>query len=134
MKNYTEVAIAKKYCKERFLKILWCVCFVTKERLQQTKDLQSRLQYIERVCTCSKLKCIHYVDTVLNSTPNTNISKKHENRFLLIKLKSLYLGFKFLSCVLKQVTQSLKSEFCKNLGEKSGFDVKVTFCYFCIPS
>ena len=54
--------------------------------------------------------------------------------FLKKTQKVLYLGFKFCLCVLKQVTQGLKSEFCKNLGEKSDFDVKVTFCYFCIPS
>ena len=30
--------------------------------------------------------------------------------------------------------QGLKSEFCKYLGQKSGFNTKVTFCYFCIPS
>ena len=30
--------------------------------------------------------------------------------------------------------QSLKSEFCKHLGEKSSFDAKVTLCYFGISS
>ena len=73
------------------------------------------------------------MDTVINSAPNADISKKHENRFFLIKVRLLYLAFKFSSCVLKY-TQGLKSEVCKNLGKKPGFDGKVTCCYFCIPS
>ena len=31
------------------------------------------------------------MDTVINSTPNTNMSKKHENKFFLIKLKIFYI-------------------------------------------
>ena len=32
------------------------------------------------------------VDTVINSTPNVNISKKYKIRFFLIKLKIFYIG------------------------------------------
>ena len=32
-----------------------------------------------------------HMDTVINSTPNAVISRKHENRFFLIKLKILYI-------------------------------------------
>ena len=74
------------------------------------------------------MKHYHYKDTVIDSTPNADISKTHETQNLL------YLGFKFSSFVLKCVMQGLKSEFCKNLVKKSSFDAKVTFCYFCIPS
>ena len=71
----------------------------------------------------------------VNSTPNADIPKKHENNFFLNKTQNLlYLGFKFSSSVLNHVRHGLKSEFCKHLGEKSGFDAKVAFCYFCIPS
>ena len=45
------------------------------------------------------------MDTVINSAPNADILKKHENRFFLINL--LYFGFQFSSCVLKHVTQGL---------------------------
>ena len=38
------------------------------------------------------------------------------------------------ACVLKHVTQGLKSEFWKNLRKKIDFDAKVTFGYFCIHS
>ena len=41
----------------------------------------------------------------------------------------LYLGFKF-----PKYFQGLESEFCENLLKKSGFDAKITFCYFWIPS
>ena len=74
------------------------------------------------------------MDTVINSTPNADISKKHENRFFLIKLKIFYIKALNFPRVFNHVTQGLKSEFCKHLGKKSGFDAKVTFCYFCIPS
>ena len=53
--------------------------------------------------------------------------------FLNKTQKLLHLGFKLSSCVLKHVMQSLKSEFCINLGKKSGFDSQVTFCYLCSP-
>ena len=72
------------------------------------------------------------MDTVINSTPNPDISKKAENRFFFIKLKISYIWVS--SCVLNHVTQGLKSELCKHLGKKSGFDAKVTFCYFPISS
>ena len=40
------------------------------------------------------------MDTVINSITNANISKKHEKRFFLLKLKSLlYSGFKFPTCI-----------------------------------
>ena len=71
------------------------------------------------------------MDTVINSTTNADISKKYENRFFLIKVKIWALNF---PRVLNHVMQGLKSEFCKHLGKKSGFDAKVTFCYFCTPS
>ena len=31
------------------------------------------------------------MDTVINSTPNADISKKHENRFFITKLKIFYI-------------------------------------------
>ena len=49
------------------------------------------------------------MDTVINSIPNADISKKHESRLLLINLKIFYSGFKFSSCILKDVMQELKN-------------------------
>ena len=51
---------------------------------------------------------VPYKDTVMNSTPNVDISKKHENIFFLIKLKIFYIwALIFLICI-KLVLQGLK--------------------------
>ena len=57
------------------------------------------------------LYCSWDMDTVINSTPNAGISKKHENRFFFIKLKIFYFQALNFRRVLKHVTQGLKSEF-----------------------
>ena len=69
------------------------------------------------------------MDTVINSTPNANISKKHENRLFLIKLKMFYFWALSFPRVLKHNTQGVKSEFRKHLGKKSGFDAKAVTVY-----
>ena len=62
------------------------------------------------------------MDTVINSTQNADISKKHENRFFPMKLKIFFIWALKFHCASKHVTKILKSEFCKNLGKNSGFD------------
>ena len=61
--------------------------------------------YLYKVTICPCMEYCFYVwasapscylelldkDTVINSTPNADISKKHENRFFLIRLKIFYI-------------------------------------------
>ena len=69
------------------------------------------------------------MSTVINSKPNTEFQKGMKIDFLNKTQNLLHLGFNF-SCMMKHGTQDWTSEFCINLGKKSGFDAKVTFWFF----
>ena len=43
------------------------------------------------LCICNICLKISLRDTVINPTANADISKKHENRFFLIKLRIFYI-------------------------------------------
>ena len=55
------------------------------------KEVSTMFKFFQKYLASIPALDVPYKDTVMNSTPNADISKKYENTFFLIKLKIFYI-------------------------------------------